>query len=196
MLLEKKELTKLRKSAEKKLNEKIEKIKFFSINTITNEIDNIQLSYENEDYTFFANIADDIIFSNASDEYKDDFSTHEHNENVLELAKLITQDYIVKLKILIQNNYLILDSEKNTLEQIEKIKLTKEKEYLTQEEVSSIYQLKKDKLLELRTAKMLPYFQIEDNSKVLFKKKRHRRVYEKIHFLVYKIVYNLKINFL
>ncbi|MCT7526337.1 helix-turn-helix domain-containing protein [Aliarcobacter cryaerophilus] len=171
MLLEKKELTKLRKSAEKKLNEKIEKIKFFSINTITNEIDNIQLSYENEDYTFFANIADDIIFSNASDEYKDDFSTHEHNENVLELAKLITQDYIVKLKILIQNNYLILDSEKNTLEQIEKIKLTKEKEYLTQEEVSSIYQLKKDKLLELRTAKMLPYFQIEDNSKVLFKKK-------------------------
>ena len=171
MLLEKKELTKLRKSAEKKLNEKIEKIKFFSINTITNEIDNIQLSYENEDYTFFADIADDIIFSNASDEYKDDFSTHEHNENVLELAKLITQDYIVKLKILIQNNYLILDSEKNTLEQIEKIKLTKEKEYLTQEEVSSIYQLKKDKLLELRTAKMLPYFQIEDNSKVLFKKK-------------------------
>lgn len=171
MLLEKKELTKLRKSAEKKLNEKIEKIKFFSINTITNEIDNIQLSYENEDYTFFANIADDIIFSNASDEYKDDFSTHEHNENVLELAKLITQDYIVKLKILIQNNYLILDSEKNTLKQIEKIKLTKEKEYLTQEEVSSIYQLKKDKLLELRTAKMLPYFQIEDNSKVLFKKK-------------------------
>ena len=109
MLLEKKELTKLRKSAEKKLNEKIEKIKFFSINTITNEIDNIQLSYENEDYTFFANIADDIIFSNASDEYKDDFSTHEHNENILELAKLITQDYIVKLKILIQNNYLILD---------------------------------------------------------------------------------------
>ena len=171
MLLEKKELTKLRKSAEKTLNEKIEKVKFFSINTITNEIDNIQLSYENEDYTFFANIADDIIFSNASDEYKDDFSTHEHNENVLELAKLITQDYIVKLKILIQNNYLILDSEKNTLEQIEKIKLTKEKEYLTQEEVSSIYQLKKDKLLELRTAKMLPYFQIEDNSKVLFKKK-------------------------
>ena len=171
MLLEKKELTKLRKSAEKKLNEKIEKIKFFSINTITNEIDNIQLSYENEDYTFFADIADDIIFSNASDEYKDDFSTHEHNENVLELAKLITQDYIVKLKILIQNNYLILDSEKNTLEQIEKIKLTKEKEYLTQEEVSSIYQLKKDKLLELRTKKMLPYFQIEDNSKVLFKKK-------------------------
>ena len=117
MLLEKKELTKLRKSAEKKLNEKIEKIKFFSINTITNEIDNIQLSYENEDYTFFANIADDIIFSNASDEYKDDFSTHEHNENVLELAKLITQDYIVKLKILIQNNYLILDSEKSSAAQ-------------------------------------------------------------------------------
>ncbi len=171
MLLGKQELTKLRKYSEKILNEKIEKVKFFSINTITNEIDNIQLSYENEDYTFFADIADDIIFSNASDEYKDDFSTHEHHENVLELAKLITQDYIVKLKILIKNNYLILDSEKNTLEQIENIKLTKEKEYLTQEEVSSIYQLKKDKLLELRTKKMLPYFQIEDNSKVLFKKK-------------------------
>ena len=38
MILDKKEIAKLRKSAEKKLNEKIEKIKFFSINTITNEI--------------------------------------------------------------------------------------------------------------------------------------------------------------
>ena len=103
MLLEKKELTKLRKSAEKTLNEKIEKVKFFSISTITNEIDNIQLSYENEDYTFFADIADDIIFKNATEEYRDDFSSHEHNENVLELAKLITQDYIIKLKILIKN---------------------------------------------------------------------------------------------
>ena len=165
-----KELTKLRKSAEKKLNEKIEEVKFFSINTITNEIDNIQLSYENEDYTFFADIADDIIFSNASDEYKDDFSTHEHHENVLELAKLITQDYIVKLKILIQNNYFILDSEQKTFDQIENIKNIKEKEYLTSEEISLLYQIKKDKLLELRTKKMLKYFQVEDNSKVLFKK--------------------------
>ncbi len=104
MLLEKKELTKLRKSAEKTLNEKIEKVKFFSINTITNEIDNIQLAYENEDYTLFADIADDIIFKNATEEYRDDFSSHEHNENVLELAKIITQDYIIKLKILIKNN--------------------------------------------------------------------------------------------
>ena len=170
MLLEKKELTKLRKSAEKKLNEKIEEVKFFSINTITNEIDNIQLSYENEDYTFFANIADDIIFSNASDEYKDDFSTHEHHENVLELAKLITQDYIVKLKILIQNNYFILDSEQKTFDQIENIKNIKEKEYLTSDEISLLYQIKKDKLLELRTKKMLPYFQLGENTKVLFKK--------------------------
>ena len=98
MLLEKKELTKLRKSAEKKLNEKIEEVKFFSINTITNEIDNIQLSYENEDYTFFADLADSIIFENISEEYRDDFSSEDHNENVLELAKLITQDYIIKLK--------------------------------------------------------------------------------------------------
>ena len=51
------------------------------------------------------------------------------------------------------------------------IKNIKEKEYLTSEEISLLYQIKKDKLLELRTKKMLPYFQIEDNSKVLFKKK-------------------------
>ncbi len=171
MLLEKKELTKLRKSAEKTLNEKIEKVKFFSINTITNEIDNIQLAYENEDYTLFADIADDIIFKNATEEYRDDFSSHEHNENVLELAKLITQDYIIKLKILIKNNYFVLDNEQKTFEQIENIKLIKEKEYLTSDEISLIYQIKKDKLLQFRTSKMLPYFQIEDNSKVLFKKK-------------------------
>ena len=171
MLLEKKELTKLIKSAEKILNEKIEKVKFFSISTITNEIDNIQLSYENEDYTFFADIADDIIFKNTTEEYRDDFSSHEHNENILELAKLITQDYIIKLKILIKNNYFVLDNEQKTFEQIENIKLIKEKEYLTSDEISLIYQIKKDKLLELRTKKMLPYFQIEDNSKVLFKKK-------------------------
>ena len=170
MLLEKKELTKLIKSAEKILNEKIEKVKFFSISTITNEIDNIQLSYENEDYTFFADIADDIIFKNTTEEYRDDFSSHEHNENILELAKLITQDYIIKLKILIENNYFVLDNEQKTFEQIENIKLIKEKEYLTQEEVSLIYQIKKDKLLELRTKKMLKYFQVENNSKVLFKK--------------------------
>ena len=69
MLLEKKELTKLIKSAEKILNEKIEKVKFFSISTITNEIDNIQLSYENEDYTFFDDIADDFIFKNITEIY-------------------------------------------------------------------------------------------------------------------------------
>ena len=60
---------------------------------------------------------------------------------------------------------------KKTFEQIENIKLIKEKEYLTSDEISLIYQIKKDKLLQFRTSKMLPYFQIEDNSKVLFKKK-------------------------
>ena len=170
MLLDKKELTKLKKYAEKELNNKIEKVKFFSLNTITNEIDKIQESYENEDYTFFADLADSIIFENISEEYRDDFSSEDHNENVLELAKLITQDYIIKLKILIKNNYVVLDSEKNTFEQIESIKLIKEKKYLTSEEVSLIYQIKKDKLLELRTKKILPYFQMEDNGKVLFNK--------------------------
>ena len=123
MLLDKKELTKLKKYAEKELNNKIEKVKFFSLNTITNEIDKIQVSYENEDYTFFADLADSIICENISEQYRDDFSSEDHNENVLELAKLITQDYIIKLKILIKNNYLVLDSEKNTFEQIESIKL-------------------------------------------------------------------------
>ena len=170
MLLGKQELTKLKKYSEKILNEKIEEIKFFSNNTITNEIDNIQFSYENEDYTFFADIADDIISLNASDEYKDDFSSHEHHENVLELAKLITEDYIIKLKILIKNNYFILDSEQKTFAQIEDIKNIKEKEYLTSDEISLLYQIKKDKLLELRTKKMLPYFQLGENTKVLFKK--------------------------
>ena len=170
MILDKKEIAKLRKSAEKTLDEIIEKVKFFSIDTIKNEIDKIKLTYENEDYTFFADIADDIIFKNATEEYKEDFYSHKHNENVLELAKLITQDYIIKLNILKNNNDSILDSEQKTFDQIENIKNIKEKEYLTQEEVSLLYQLKKDKLLELRTKKMLKYFQVEDNSKVLFKK--------------------------
>ena len=77
--------------------------------------------------------------------------------------------YIIRL--LIKNNYFILDSEQKTFAQIEDIKNIKEKEYLTSDEISLLYQIKKDKLLELRTKKMLPYFQIEDNSKVLFKKK-------------------------
>ncbi|PRM99216.1 helix-turn-helix domain-containing protein [Aliarcobacter cryaerophilus] len=171
MLLKKKELTKLKKYAEKELNNKIEKVKFFSLDTITNEIDKIQESYENEDYTFFADLADSVIFENISEEYRDDFSSEDHNENILELAKFITQDYIIKLKILIKNNYVVLDSEKNTFEQIERINLIKEKKYLTSEEVSLIYQIKKDKLLDLRTKKMLKYFQIEDNAKVLFNKK-------------------------
>ena len=110
------------------------------------------------------------------------FYTHEHNENVLELAKLITQDYIIKLKILIKNNYLVLDSEKNTFEQIESIKLIKEKECLTSEEVSLIYQIKKDKLLELRTKKILPYFQMEDNGKVLFYKNDIEKFIKKYTF--------------
>jgi len=36
---------------------------------------------------------------------------------------------------------------------------------------NKLYQIKKDKLLEIRTKKLLKYFQLEDNGKVLFAKK-------------------------
>ncbi|WP_323593843.1 helix-turn-helix domain-containing protein [Aliarcobacter butzleri] len=118
----------------------------------------------------FADLCDDVIFENVEN-YKENYSSENHIINIENLAKLVFENYIIKLRFLLKNNFLILDNEKNIFENVEKLKLMKEKEYLTSEEVSTLYQIKKDKLLDLRTKKKLKYFQEEENGKVLFAKK-------------------------
>ena len=54
-------------------------------------------------------------------------------------------------------------------EELLRIKIIKEKEFITMDELEEIFGLKKDKVLELRTNKELKYFQMGDKEKVLFK---------------------------
>lgn len=171
MLLNEKTLANLTKYAEKDLNKKISEIKLYSVTTLKKELDNIQIAYEHEDYSYFADLSDEIISNNSNDDYKEYFSTSYHLNNVEKLSKILTEIYIKNVLKLVDNTYENIESKFSCNEEIEKVKLIKEKEFLTTDEVSLIYQLKKDKLLELRTKKHLKYFQLEENSKVLFSKK-------------------------
>ncbi len=130
--------------------------------------DDIQNQYENEDYSCFTDLADDII-SNKKNKYKE-FSSTDHFKNIFLLSKTMMEDYIHNLNSLIKDESKNIAVLTNKNDEIEKMKLMKEKEFLTSEEVTTIYQIKKDKLLELRTKKLLKYFQLGDNGKVLFKK--------------------------
>ena len=170
MILDSKEINKLVKFTNKFIDEKVESFKFLSNDVIENELKNIQIDFQHQNFTLFADLVDDVIFKNVEN-YSENYLSENHIVNIENLAKLVFENYISKLKFLKNNTSLILDNEKNIFENVEKLKLTKEKEYLTSEEVSILYQIKKDKLLDLRTKKKLKYFQEEENGKVLFAKK-------------------------
>ncbi|KLE03616.1 helix-turn-helix domain-containing protein [Aliarcobacter butzleri] len=170
MILNDKEINKLVKFTNKFIDEKVESFKFLSSDIIENELKNIQVDFQHQNYTLFADLCDDVIFENIEN-YSENYMNENHIVNIENLAKLVFENYIIKLRFLLKNNSLILDNEKNIFENVEKLKLMKEKEYLTSEEVSTLYQIKKDKLLDLRTKKKLKYFQEEENGKVLFAKK-------------------------
>lgn len=170
MILDSKEINKLVKFTNKFVDEKVESFKFLSNDVIENELKNIQVDLQHQNYTLFADLCDDVIFENVEN-YSENYLSENHIVNIENLAKLVFENYIIKLRFLLKNNFLILDNEKNIFENVEKLKLVKEKEYLTSEEVSTLYQIKKDKLLDLRTKKKLKYFQEEENGKVLFAKK-------------------------
>lgn len=169
-IFEDKEINKLVKFTNKFVDEKVESFKFLSNDVIENELKNIQIDFQHQNYTLFTDLVDDVIFENIEN-YKENYSSENHIINIENLAKLVFENYISKLRFLINNTSLVLASEKNIFENVEKLKLMKEKEYLTSEEVSTLYQIKKDKLLDLRTKKKLKYFQEEENGKVLFAKK-------------------------
>lgn len=170
MILDSKEINKLVKFTNKFIDEKVESFKFLSNDVIENELKNIQIDFQHQNYTLFTDLVDDVIFENVEN-YSENYLSENHIVNIENLAKLVFENYIIKLRFLLKNNSLILDNEKNIFENVEKLKLIKEKEYLTGEEVSTLYQIKKDKLLDLRTKKKLKYFQEEENGKVLFSKK-------------------------
>ncbi|MDH1976342.1 helix-turn-helix domain-containing protein [Aliarcobacter butzleri] len=170
MILNDKEINKLLKFTNKFIDEKLESFKFLSNGVIESELKNIQIDFQHQNFTLFADLVDDVIFKNVEN-YSENYLSENHIVNIENLAKLVFENYISKLKFLKNNTSLILDNEKNIFENVEKLKLMKEKEYLTSEEVSELYQIKKDKLLEIRTKKLLKYFQLEDNGKVLFAKK-------------------------
>ncbi|WP_323594961.1 helix-turn-helix domain-containing protein [Aliarcobacter butzleri] len=170
MILNDKEINKLLKFTNKFIDEKLESFKFLSNDVIESELKNIQIDFQHQNFTLFADLVDDVIFKNVEN-YSENYLSENHIVNIENLAKLVFENYISKLKFLKNNTSLILDNEKNIFENVEKLKLMKEKEYLTSEEVSELYQIKKDKLLEIRTKKLLKYFQLEDNGKVLFAKK-------------------------
>lgn len=170
MILNDKEINKLLKFTNKFIDEKLESFKFLSNDVIESELKNIQVDFQHQNFTLFADLVDDVIFKNVEN-YSENYLSENHIVNIENLAKLVFENYISKLKFLKNNTSLILDNEKNIFENVEKLKLIKEKEYLTTEEVSELYQIKKDKLLEIRTKKLLKYFQLEDNGKVLFAKK-------------------------
>ncbi|MCT7581747.1 helix-turn-helix domain-containing protein [Aliarcobacter butzleri] len=170
MILNDKEINKLLKFTNKFVDEKLESFKFLSNGVIESELKNIQIDFQHQNFTLFADLVDDVIFKNVEN-YSENYLSENHIVNIENLAKLVFENYISKLKFLKNNTSLILDNEKNIFENVEKLKLMKEKEYLTSEEVSELYQIKKDKLLEIRTKKLLKYFQLEDNGKVLFAKK-------------------------
>ena len=170
MILNDKEINKLLKFTNKFIDEKVESFKFLSNDIIENELKNIQVDLQHQNYTLFADLCDDVIFENVGN-YSENYLSENHIINIENLAKLVFENYISKLRFLINNTSLVLASEKNIFENVEKLKLMKEKEYLTSEEVSTLYQIKKDKLLDLRTKKKLKYFQEEENGKVLFAKK-------------------------
>ncbi|MGJ0357341.1 helix-turn-helix domain-containing protein [Aliarcobacter butzleri] len=172
MLLEEKIFINLyNKYAKKDLNSKLAVIKFYSIDTLTQELKNIQVSYENKDYSYFSDLADDIICNNLNCDYKEYLSSSNHFNNIEAFAKIIFENYIQELKKLINNKTENIDNHNNSDDKLENIKIVKEKEYLTTDEVSLLFQLKKDKLLELRNNKKIKYFQDGDNTKVLFNKK-------------------------
>lgn len=170
MILNDKEINKLLKFTNKFIDEKLESFKFLSNDVIESELKNIQVDFQHQNFTLFADLVDDVIFKNVEN-YSENYLSENHIINIENLAKLVFENYISKLKFLKNNTSLILDNEKNIFENVEKLKLMKEKEYLTSEEVSTLYQIKKDKLLDLRTKKKLKYFQEEENGKVLFAKK-------------------------
>ncbi|WP_152633092.1 helix-turn-helix domain-containing protein [Aliarcobacter butzleri] len=170
MILNDKEINKLLKFTNKFIDEKVESFKFLSNDIIESELKNVQVDFQHQNYTLFTDLVDDVIFENVEN-YSENYLSENHIINIENLAKLVFENYISKLRFLINNTSLVLDSEKNIFENVEKLKLIKEKEYLTSEEVSELYQIKKDKLLEIRTKKLLKYFQLEDNGKVLFAKK-------------------------
>lgn len=168
MLLTKNELDILLKKFPDTFNSTLDEIKCYSQDKLRKTLVDIQNQYENEDYSCFADLADDII-SNKKNKYKE-FSSTDHFKNIFLLSKTMMEDYIHNLNSLIKDESKNIAVLTNKNDEIEKIKLMKEKEFLTTEEVSTIYQIKRDKLLELRTKKLLKYFQLEENGKVLFKK--------------------------
>ncbi len=168
MLLTKNELDILLKKFPDTFNSTLDEIKCYSQDKLRKTLVDIQNQYENEDYSCFADLADDII-SNKKNKYKE-FSSTDHFKNIFLLSKTMMEDYIHNLNSLIKDESKNIAVLTNKNDEIEKMKLIKEKEYLTSEEVTAIYQIKKDKLLELRTKKLLKYFQLGDNGKVLFKK--------------------------
>ena len=170
MILNDKEINKLLKFTNKFIDEKLESFKFLSNGVIESELKNIQVDFQHQNFTLFADLVDDVIFKNVEN-YSENYLSENHIINIENLAKLVFENYISKLRFLINNTSLVLDNEKNIFENVEKLKLMKEKEYLTSEEVSTLYQIKKDKLLDLRTKKKLKYFQEEENGKVFFAKK-------------------------
>ena len=170
MVLTKKELDILFKKFKSVSNPKFEDIKYYSKDKLKEILEDVQINYVHENYRYFSDEADDIIRENADDEYKEYLTNLAHINNIFSLSKMITEYYITILNKLINNESINIEDKISDNDEIVKIKQIKEKAFLTTEEVSTIYQIKKDKLLELRTKKLLKYFQLEENGKVLFKK--------------------------
>lgn len=170
MLLTKNELDILLKKFPDTFNSTLDEIKCYSQDKLRKTLVDIQNQYENEDYSCFADLADDIISNKKNNKYQRDVSGPDHLKNIFLFSKIMMEDYIHNLNSLIKDESKNIAVLTNKNDEIEKIKLMKEKEFLTSEEVTAIYQIKKDKLLELRTKKLLKYFQLGDNGKVLFKK--------------------------
>lgn len=144
------------------------------IRYIHDEIDEIEkeISYlqkntiliNDEHLAIVTNYFDEFIANNSDEEIEK--LIDENIETVaLKLVKFL-------LEILCEVKYSKLNNEsidEKIAEELLRIKIIKEKEFITMDELEEIFGLKKDKVLELRTNKELKYFQMGDKEKVLFK---------------------------
>ena len=148
------------------------------IRYIHDEIDEIEkeISYlqkntiliNDEHLAIVTNNFDEFIANNSDEEIEN--LIEENIETIaLKLVKFL-------LEILCEVKYSKLNNtniDEKIAEELLRIKIIKEKEFITMDELEEIFGLKKDKVLELRTNKELKYFQMGDKEKVLFNKLKY-----------------------
>ena len=137
------------------------------IDEIEKEIQYLQkntILINDEHLAIVTNYFDEFIANNSDEEIEK--LIDENIETVaLKLVKFL-------LEILCEVKYSKLNNtsiDEKIAEELLRIKIIKEKEFITMDELEEIFGLKKDKVLELRTNKELKYFQMGDKEKVLFK---------------------------